>query len=575
MLIEIIKNNIDKIISEINETTASAKRNVPLELIHELVPKLYVNSILTISQEELEYIKTLELSDQERRFIYAFSNPNVRDIFESFGFDDNQAEIIDSIQKKLLAVVEEYNKTNNLRSKLNKYKELLSTIENHNKSLISNIELIREVLTDAKVPLEEQIKIILEINQSNINFYNKPSVTVEEVKDEDDFEITNIDKDEVIKIFKKYSIDFNAMPEKLQNKLLRYGRLEKIDNILKFMENSKLDYLFTKYEVLVKTLLYSSEDKIANVIELCNQHGLYGFIAKCPTVMFPEIKERGGRGSHGLGTEIVTTGSYNKFCANLKLFKEIGFDIRGIYSSCPTIFTWSNKALRKSYNALRMYGINNSEIEFTPSVLLGFSQAKVMDMAIECNAYTYIKDNLSRLTGPFNMFRIKLNEKFIRNRDTRRIPEPFSMMVRYGCTKLVVKTALSDKKPKNPFGDNEQETFKLYDARNIREYVNPNVIDEYDAILEKTDTDVINSNAIELIKALDETYTAASKPWYNIDGVIISKIKVLRYLSAFMANNIELNDDLLLYILSKDSMLDSLEFEKLQNAIKKVKRVAL
>ena len=570
-LIEIIRKSINELNGNITE------QRVTTEFLNKLTSKFNPQEISTISKEELDYIKTLELSDQERKFIYAFSNPDARSIFESFGLDANQWDIMKSIRQKLIQVMSENTKTSNLLDKLNKYKELLSTMENPNKSLVSNIALVREVLTEAKVPLEEQIKIILDINKSNINFYNRPSAVTVTVRDENDLEVTNIDKGEVTKILKKYGIDFSFMPEKLQNRLLKYGKLDKIEGILELLKSNKLHSLFNQYEILVKTLVYSDVEKISNVIKICNENNLYNFINKYPTVLFPEISEHTSRVARGTGLDTVITGSYNKFCANVEFFESIGSSAKEVFDKCSTLLTWSDKAMKRAYATVRLYGITDEEVRSTLSILLGSSHAKAMDIAIENKAHPYILDNLSRLAEPFNMFRIKLNAKFIQNRDTRRIPEPFNMRIKDGASKFVVKTVFSERKPRNPFGDNEQETFRLYDAKSIADYIPQYDVEKYNEVLEKADTTVVDPSieTSEFIRNLDELYMADEKPWYNIDGVIISRIKVLRYLSAFMNNNLPLNDDSKLYILSKDSMLDASEFEKLQKALKRVKGVTL
>ena len=59
---------------------------------------------------------------------------------------------------------------------------------------------------------------------------------------------------------------------------------------------------------------------------------------------------------------------------------------------------------------------------------------------------------------------------------------------------------------------------------------------------------------------------------YNFNGVIISRNKVIRYLQVFNSEGVKINEDLLIYIVTFNTMLKQ---EELNNVISCVKKINL
>lgn len=575
-LIELLQRNINDLESQ------KAKYENVLHQLDNLIKKLDKEEFLNIPLEDLNYIldniSEFKLVKTEKAFLETFqNNEEIRNIISEFGFDIKQEEVLLSIRRKIQSIRSKYadgRELTGIVDEISQSKKLVLTFRNADTNIITDFEYLKHLFNKYNIPLEKQKEYILNINKSNMVFYNNVitngSINVDteiETIDADSLADTNISKDDVILLFNKYGIDFNALPEKYRKRLLKYGNLDKFSELLKLLKSKGLSFIFEKSEILTKVLLYSNAKIINEAVRLCT--GMSGLIIKLPSILFPELRERNVREERTGGTGSYSeSGGFNKFKANMSFFESVGINPHVVYNKCVTLFAKSPKVVKRAYEGLKLYGISITEDASAISVLSARKPLDELDVAIECNALDYIMDNLSRLAdnNRVNLYRIKYNDKLIAEGSSLASKSPY-VTPKTNNTKRLRMTEKFYKSTSSVYGDEKEDTFELYEA------VQPVIENKskYDAFIENINAASISQSTIDnpIVKDLDARYMV-NNYIYRINGVIISRFKVIRYLEMFMYDfNITL--DLLVYIVTKNTMLDANELERVMSALNETK----
>ena len=95
----------------------------------------------------------------------------------------------------------------------------------------------------------------------------------------------------------------------------------------------------------------------------------------------------------------------------------------------------------------------------------------------------------------------------------------------------------------------------------------------FDEIVKKSDNNTIAFdfiNQLNSIKILDKEYSSKQVRAYNIDGVLISRYKVLRYMTTLIYNGMNESKDMLMYAITKNSFLTKEEYEKIETVVENI-----
>ena len=165
------------------------------------------------------------------------------------------------------------------------------------------------------------------------------------------------------------------------------------------------------------------------------------------------------------------------------------------------------------------------------------------------------------------MYRIKLAEK--KNHSASEFFDEVNMKNNLGVKKVLRRSALE----KGQFGENQYKTFDQYNAVTIDNYINSDTVELYDKILKSNEniniTDI--SERDYYIQKLDNAYKK-NDLIYDFGGVIISRLKVLRFYQTLISSpEIEPSYDVLLYVITKISMLDEEEMNIIISSLKSLK----
>ena len=573
--------------------------------------KLDEENIWELTSKEAQYIinslrNISKLNPNEEKFLLDFVNlsPEAKNIMKKYGgLQEKQAAIFRNIKTKILNY-----KDNNLKEDIDKltetltqYKDLFSKLNEQNSMFfITETSILFELLTQEQLSLVEQMEVFLDVNKINekifANYGLKGDYSEEDI-DEDSLDITNLSEEKLDKLFNNYGIVWESTSllngqtrldkitkAKLQwkEKLLLYGDYDKISKLLEFLSDKRLTHIFEMPEILVKVLLYSSVDKIMEAIKVAEDNDLnyLKIFRDSPTLMYPSIKEkkrvkpsRGGAGEGPKKESTTTSGSLNKFIINSAFLKENGIPVNVVYNNCREFFIINPKTVSSVYSQLMLYGISfrypNGGLRNGFSCLVSSDVMDKLDAAIESNCVYYYQDNLSKLVdNTLNLYKIKFARS--NNYSDSNIFRTYRQNDGYMSTALI-----RNFKENAEYGISIDETFSKYGAVDVSKEISDDKYSLYNSIVENNANDRITELSLDdfLITQLDSFYKDPNNQLvYNFDGVIISRIKVLRLYQTLISNpDVSSNKDMLLFVITRNSMLNIEEMEKIRECLKTIK----
>lgn len=549
-----------------------------LENLKNILKKFDINTIIA----NFNVLTDLDLSEEEKELIDTLKNldDNVLKYILDLGLDEKQEKILSDIKNKVETKITELESINEetIKERINYNKILLSKIKNKTINLIDSrdISYIVELLVKNDFPVSAQIEVLKLINKINLDIYS--NIDVEEVISSEKEE-TNIDKDELAKILFAHKIDFNSLKEENRTKLIKYGVLSQIEEILCTLEEQGLHNIKSREDILVNILIYSSKKIIDDNMKLVKERNIVSLAYINPTMFYPAMKVVTNKRPYiksgptpGERTS-KTSGSSNFLKGNIELLDELGIDPEEVYSKCATYFYGNPKLKRRLLKNLELYGINLRDNLSSYALLsTGAAVLDTLDKAIENGAYEYCLEYQSRLgsNNRVNYYRIKYAKKLYEEGNPLGRKTPFN--ARYVNAKGRETYVLSSdftKATSEKYGSEEQDTKRLYGSKEIA-VENQELIS---TILSNSRCDVITdiSRLNSKIVSLDKLYMSEDGITYNFNGVIISRNKVLRYAEKLITSpNIELTDSTLLYIITRNSMLDENELNIIKECTSKI-----
>ena len=549
-----------------------------LENLKNILKKFDINTIIANSN----ILTGLDLIEEEKELIDTLKNldTNVLKYILDLGLDEKQEKILSDIKSKIETKITELESINEetIKEKINYNKILLSKIKNKTINLIDSrdISYIIELLVKNDFPVSAQIEVLKLINKINLDIYS--NIDVEDVISSEKEE-TNIDKDELTKILSAHKIDFNSLKEENRTKLIKYGVLSQIEEILCTLEEQGLHNIKSREDILVNILIYSSKKIIDDNMKLVKERNIVSLAYINPTMFYPAMKVVTNMRPHIKsgptlgGRTSKTSGSSDFLKGNIELLDELGIDPEEVYSKCATYFYGNPKLKKRLLKNLELYGINLRDNLSSYALLsTGAAVLDTLDKAIENGAYEYCLEYQSRLgsNNRVNYYRIKYAKKLYEEGNPLGRKTPFN--ARYVNAKgreTYVLASDFTKATSEKYGSEEQDTKRLYGSKEIA-VENQEIIS---TILSNSRCDVITdiSRLNSKIVSLDKLYMSEDGITYNFNGVIISRNKVLRYAEKLITSpNIELTDSTLLYIITRNSMLDENELNIIKECTSKI-----
>lgn len=507
----------------------------------------------------------------------------------SYGWDENQKNetigIFKNIKDKLVAKKEEFDELEHYyQLEVSKLESVINSLKNN---IINNesYAFLYDYLLKDKEALEKNLDlfVLLSLDYNNsINFKQK-------LEDEDDeevieeVEITDLEFDEVKKIFDKYGYNFLDFSDKKISALiidhkstspreyiLKLGNYDNIDAILKLLSDNnieldiekqanQLSVIFTLSGAeIVKTIINNIKEDIINDSNYSFDEIFKSFI-KRPTMFVHGKKTCGSRKpsikdseKSSSSDERTISGIYDNYIQNRKLFIELGVDIISNFLSCPHIFDRKNQTIKKNIEILELYGINKEQYIKSLSCLevKNYELAFAIDRFIEIgtynlglDGYNHLKNNLTRVCNKRECS-LLLYQLINASLAGKHIEDLFKIYSK-GRMYMAVCAKTIEKYPNDGiYIDGEKQVLKSFPLNNPKGK-------EVD----------FESFKINLHKNLFNNYFVrelekfkGNNLCYNFNGVIISRYKVLRNINILLTNGM-VNSYNVLFAVTKDSIL--------------------
>ena len=581
-MFEIINELFDDKINEFNNKlnvidTSYSKYKVLKDKIR-LVMENY-NNLLNISISEMENIG-YKLEDNDKLYLDSYKKIIASSTYDLGDYDKG---IIKNILSKVNTyIVEKESSISNGRNALieliNKYKELKEKLPafNFNGKDMQEIYELLSRLDDKEYAIE--IMKFIAINSVN-RFNNK-----EELKSNNEEKLENnteeviknkINNDELVMLFNKYGVDYNLFDDRSKTNFLTYGSLSNIEsNLIAFKNNGyNICDAYAKYYgyQISEILIYSNSKVIDNVFNILNDTNsmvLTNKLFTYPNVFYDKEALRKLYRDKNIS---VFYGNED-FIKNIKLFDSYKCDINKLMIKSFMYFTISNEVIKSGIKNLELYSVDIKKGLRNLSCFATNNQADNMDKFIELGCFDYAVNNVSRLSIPVDslmFYKLKFikqngidineyvygtglsssitydNKEFRLGTNAIKDKESARTLTRT-CTMPIMKGSIYEKCEELLIKDNNNDVniiFKL-ESKLI------DLLDKKYLVYEDNDIDRIPNTRL-----------------YNVNGVNVSRYKVLRYLNTLRKNNIEIDSNILTYVMNRNSINTYEEFNLIKDEI--------
>lgn len=606
LIVKLLRNKIEEnqnIIKDIDNPN-----NSPVVINKELLEKFRnnINTIINMDKQlitdvisELNFYDDIEMNDVEN-YLFAIKKllTSNKERGTNYRIYDSQKLYIDKFFDKvdefyltLDEKIEESKKKHSyLEEKNNKYIKLLNSItEDRNTDFIDDRELISSLLNECGLTEEEKREVLLEIVKYNRILFEKLS-NVSEMS----IDIEKLNIDDVVEIFKEFGYDFDKLKPKYKNDILEYGSLDRIREIFEVLKENDFPRFDERRKGvdLTTMLIKSSRKTIESVLNTARACGLNktDLLKVAPALIIQtnvtksndnNVKDKGSKKKR-----VITSGEINKntnmftghsddFIKNCEFLSNEGLSVKYILDKCRGILIIDHEKLVNNYRLFEQYGfsfetnIGGDEMHPALSCLLSNNFAEIADAFIEIMplGYEYIKNNLSKLYTIssaddlifYNIYKSNMDVD-VYGKDI--VPEgPF-----YGDENNLKLSGRITRYKGSGFEDipyegiTKENKFEKTGTMNL-EFENKELFTNslLDNLNDFVDEDEVLK--FEVIRELDDKYRDSDNPYvYDINGVRVSRFKVLRLYSWFVEHGLDVYDNSLLYALTYNSIISEGDF---------------
>lgn len=540
---------LDDLRQDVNEIT-----KVDMNTLNEIIQLFPLPDEKKASlKKELDIIKALLTLNQTEKTNYTL-HPNQLAAFTTF--IDNLEKYIEKKNLEKQSIDPEYN---HIMVLTNQYKNLLSKLKKPNhEELITDIDTILHLFSENQVSEEDRQAILLSLIK-----YNQEVIA----KKEHDINHRRVDLTtlELTSIFQRYGYDFSKLDTSYQIKLKKEGDRKNIDEVFLAMQ----DVGFVRFHedtsglILTSLLLGSTKEIIEDVTSLARERGINLTTSQqLISAYLPRTYLWNGR---------YHIGKMEDFKKNLVLLAEHGISIPDVSSKAKELLTISNSRLQNNLEWLERYGLYKDTVsdllldDFL-SALMSKNIPEIIDLWIESHplGIVYVKNNLSVLSSYVSddvLLFYKLHMSLMQNDVS-----PFRLTVSNGVKKLNLRKA---------FTDDTIPYLGIYDLESAKE-----VTKTFEILFEKQDkymncarlslTNSISDNVFDYpyIVSMNHFSDPHETLLYDIAGIKISKLKVLRIYDSLCKCGLGDSLDALLFAVTYHKLFTEYEYHKLVVTIK-------
>lgn len=503
--------------------------------------------------------------------------------------DEGQMEVLNIFLRKLHEYISERREfmlKNNIDieklTEINdKYKALATTLSNpKNTNFISDMDSLITLFDEVSLPEEERQKIIVSLIKYNRNIFNSKNKTGKKKVNSN-----LLDTNKVKEIFKKYGYDFSKLSGDIQDKILEFGKLGKIKEVLCTLSKlglEKLDEEENGYQ-LMSLVLASDKETIGNTVKFALKKRILNNLLVVMPSAFISSENNSFNNIGNKKFKIMDSAFINnykpyivgcdlEFRKNALLLEKYGLSVKYVLDKCPLLLMISSAKLSNNLELFLEYGFsfNGKKKRLVNSALMALTAdnfSEIVDQFIEIHPFgvKYLRDNLSSIKTVkraddilfYNIYYSRLFE----NDDVA-----FRRVISNNTEYLCICGNINDRFRKSYYGINDSN------KREITNTIIPifNVKNRYLEVLEKDYDRVIDVSIFdnEYIQKINVFSDEVEPLIYNFGGIRISKIKVLRVFNILIKNGILASLDSLLFAITYNTIISAENYERLSKMIR-------
>lgn len=546
-------NHLDKNLSNKIEVLENLRKDIneitkiEMSMLNEMVDSFQISDKdKDDMKKELDIIKALLTLNQKEKTNYTLLPSQLTTIS---AFLDNLETYIEEKNIEKQAIDPEYK---NIIMITNKYKDLLYKIKDPNTNeLIMDVDTILQLFQDTKITEEEKQMILLtlikynqEVMHEKENNHQKKRATIKELT----------------AIFSRYGYSFSKLDKKYQDQLKKYGTLKNIEDVLSIMQKLEFPKIDEKEEglLLVTYLIATNKDALEEVAAFAQERGINLTELKnlvCAFIANDYLYNN----KHRIGRK-------DDFRKNISLLVEHGISIPAIINKGKDLLVISNDKLQKNLDWLECYGLYSTMQE--ESLLDDFITAlksqnipEVIDLWLENHqlGLQYIKNNLSILASHMSNQAILFYKLYKSEKENKN--DAFRLTVSNGVKKLSLRKEMTHNNIDYQ-GIHDKESALI-----VTKHQKPIFAREkdYEQVAKKSIYNKISDDIFtrEEIVSLNRFSDLKETLLYDINGLKVSKLKVLRIYDALCKNNLGGTLESLLYSICYNKIITKEEYEKL------------
>lgn len=503
--------------------------------------------------------------------------------------DEGQMEVLNIFLRKLHEYISErrdFMLKNNIDieklTEINdKYKALATTLSNpKNTNFISDMDSLITLFDEVSLPEEERQKIIVSLIKYNRNIFNSKNKTGKKKVNSN-----LLDTNKVKEIFKKYGYDFSKLSGDIQDKILEFGKLGKIKEVLCTLSKlglEKLDEEENGYQ-LMSLVLASDKETIGNTVKFALKKRILNNLLVVMPSAFISSENNSFNNIGNKKFKIMDSAFINnykpyivgcdlEFRNNALLLEKYGLSVKYVLDKCPLLLMISSEKLSNNLELFLEYGFsfNGKKKRLVNSALMALTTdnfSEIVDQFIEIHPFgvKYLRDNLSSIKTVkraddilfYNIYYSRLFE----NDDVA-----FRRVISNNTEYLCICGNINDRFRKSYYGINDSN------KREITNTIIPifNAKNRYLEVLEKDYDRVIDVSIFdnEYIQKINVFSDEVEPLIYNFGGIRISKIKVLRIFNILIKNGILASLDSLLFAITYNTIISAENYERLSKMIR-------
>lgn len=553
-------NRLDQNLSQKIELLENLKNDVneitkaDMNQVNEIIDAFFITQEEKDSmKKELDIIKAVLTLNQTEKTNYTLL-PNQLTIMTSF--IEKLEEYIEKKNLEKQSIDPEYNHIMQLTKE---YKELLSQLKNpKNTTLITDIDTILKLFQEVQISEEEKQAILLSLIK-----YNQEVIKIKEK--EVHIQNKKITPREIDILLQKYGYSYHKLEKKYQTKLREEGNRKKIDDVLATMQKWDFSKIDEEKEglLLISYLLGSNKENIEKITKMAQERGIN--ITNIEKLVGAFIS------TNYLYDGKYKIGSKEDFEKNVSLLSEHGISIPFIAEKQKDILLLPTKRLEENLEWLECYGLH-SKINETAllddylSALRSKNIPEIIDLWMESHplGLEYIRSNLNALA--YNRKDSLLLLYKLHKSKEEGNASAFRLIMANGVKKLHMKKAIASNTIEY------QGIFDIESAKKVTGQMEPHLEkeEEYEKQAKESIHHPISEEIFQnsIIISLNRFNDAKETLLYDINGIKISKLKVLRIYNALCKNNLGNTLDAILYAICYQTILTTEKYEELKNTIK-------